>query len=189
MASSGVAASDAVHRSCARQSLHARLRAVFIKSYGNQALPKNTIVLRGVLLALAAALSACSKEPAEPREIRAHTRVIKGVSHAEPAAKAERYCSHCHGTALQGGTAGEPSCYTCHGKTWLDASAEVIAPADHTVANQGFHHLPGLFTPSESCVACHGSSLEGRVDAGLTFPGCNLCHGPLWEERLPSAFY
>ena len=101
-------------------------------------------------------MTGCSKESAKPREIRAHTRVIKGVSHAEPAAKAERYCSHCHGTALQGGINAEPPCYTCHGKTWLDATPDVLAPTDHTIQNQGFHHLPGLFAPTENCTACHG---------------------------------
>ncbi len=157
---------------------------------------KNTIVSQTLSLAVLLgagicylAFSSCSTEPAKPREIRAHTRGINGVSHAEPAAKAERYCSRCHGAALQGGTAGEPSCYTCHGKTWLDSSAEFAGPADHTVDNEGYRHLPGLFTPAESCTACHGADLEGNTASGLTQPGCTLCHAKLWEERLPSAFY
>lgn len=128
----------------------------------------------------------CSREEAVPRQIRAHTTLHKGVSHAEPAARAERYCAKCHGVGLRGGAEGEPSCFTCHGKTWLDEAFEpTAAPPDHTVINQGFHHLPGLFAPAATCGSCHGASLEGNVTSGLTVPSCELCHTKLWDERSP----
>ena len=144
-----------------------------------------SLALLGGGVAVYLAMS-CSTEHDKPRDIRAHTRVIKGISHAEPGAKAERYCSYCHGTALQGGVHGEPSCYKCHGKNWKDDSFEAASPPlDHTVVNQQFHHLPGLFTPESSCVSCHGADLMGDVSSGATQPGCTLCHSKLWQERTP----
>jgi hypothetical protein len=135
------------------------------------------------------AWSSCSTEPAEPRQIPSHTLVNKGVSHAEPAVKAERYCARCHGTGLQGGVAGEPSCYSCHGKNWLDESTAYEGPADHTIQNLGYYHKPGLFEPAAHCAECHGAELAGDLSNGLTRPGCTLCHTKLWEERLPSTIY
>lgn len=144
-----------------------------------------------VLGALASylAYSSCSTEKATPRDIRAHTRLIQGVSHAEPAAKPGRYCAKCHGESLQGGLAGEPSCYSCHGQNWTNVTTEFEGPGDHTAENQGYHHLPGLFTPADNCVSCHGDDLTGSTASGETRPGCTLCHTKLWEERLPSSLY
>ena len=127
--------------------------------------------------------TSCSREAAGPRNIRAHTVSRGGVAHAEPAAKVERYCALCHGMGLKGGTGLEPSCFTCHGKTWGDQAFEPpSAPADHSVMNQNFHHLPGLKTPDVGCTACHGgAALAGDITSGLTVPGCDLCHGRLWD--------
>lgn len=131
-------------------------------------------------------LAGCRDE-AETRQIRAHTTVHKGVAHAEPALAAERYCAACHGQGLQGGPAGEPSCYQCHGKTWLDeAPSQSAAPVDHTVINKEYRHHPDQFLPGATCSACHGADLQGDVTGGLTQPGCELCHTRLWEERSPA---
>jgi hypothetical protein len=150
--------------------------------------PRRAFALAGVLLALAllglAVTSSCSSEDAEPREIRAHTRVIEGVPHAEPAQRAERYCSHCHGVNLMGAQKGlEPSCYTCHGKNWLDDDPDKNwAPADHTLVNgERFYHHPDLMSPAMACNDCHGPSFEGQVTSVLMRPGCELCHERLWE--------
>src|SRR5688572_3927248 len=94
-----------------------------------------------VLLALS---WGCSSQSAKTREIRAHTRMIGGVAHAEPALRAERYCSHCHGQGLAGGEkTGVPSCFTCHGKNWIDGKVgDSTAPVDHTVVNGIYAHHP-----------------------------------------------
>jgi hypothetical protein len=128
-------------------------------------------------------LAACARGGADPRSIRAHTHLVDGISHANPLDKAERYCSYCHGAALQGGEHYEPSCYQCHGKNWLqsEASAAVsTAPADHSLVEGGrYKHKPTLFTPVGDCDACHGAQLEGTAG----YPACTLCHTQLWLER------
>lgn len=130
-----------------------------------------------------AVFQSCSREEAAPREIRAHTRLIKGIAHAEPADYAERYCSYCHGAALTGGKSFEPSCYQCHGKTWSQAPERATvsaAPVDHELVEGGvYRHKQTLFTPQGDCSACHGADLEGST----YYPSCLLCHTKLWEER------
>lgn len=95
--------------------------------------------------------------------------------------EAERYCSQCHGQALVGGGAGEPSCYQCHGKTWTDdenAYSVDTAPSDHTELNGRFYHNPGHANAETLCSTCHGESLEGAGQSGA--PPCYLCHGQVW---------
>lgn len=136
--------------------------------------------LRGLLLV---ALCACSRETAAPRSIRAHTRIISGVAHANPTDKAERYCSYCHGAGLSGGTHFEPSCYQCHGKNWTqdaERAGETAAPADHSVLKGSrFYHKQTLLTPDGDCTACHGATLEGTA----SYPSCELCHTKLWVRE------
>lgn len=162
-------------------------------------------VLASASFAIGAALvtaflgfQSCSREDAEPRQIRGHTRILGGVAHAEPARNAERYCSHCHGAALAGGAAltdegAEPSCYQCHGKNWTqDAAYAAVsgAPGDHDLAKSlpaaagrlgAYMHKSTLFTPDGDCNACHGAANEGSGG----YPGCELCHTKLWTERAP----
>jgi len=153
---------------------------------------KNTInagvtgaLLLGGLAASNALFQSCSREEPAPRNIRAHTRLLNGVSHAEPADKAERYCSNCHGAALAGGAGLEPSCYKCHGRNWSQEPERAlvsVAPADHDLVKGGiYRHKQTLFTPVGDCDACHGAALEGSA----AFGGCELCHARLWEERAP----
>ncbi|NJD19693.1 MAG: hypothetical protein FIA95_10490 [Gemmatimonadetes bacterium] len=47
-----------------------------------------------------------------------HTERHGGVAHGVGARQAATQCVSCHGATLQGGTNGEPSCYSCHGKKW-----------------------------------------------------------------------
>ena len=136
------------------------------------------------LLLIIAALGACRSEQAEPREIRGHLNFFQGIAHGVPAMAAERYCRRCHGSDLQGGEAGEPSCYTCHGQNWLTVDAGVsLIPGDHSVINDGVHHHPDLFSPEQACVSCHGADLQGDTTLGSTRPGCELCHEQLWKSR------
>ena len=133
-------------------------------------------------------LYSCSTEPSPIRKIRAHSTNFQGVMHAEPAKDSERYCQHCHGTALQGGSqlVGEgslaPSCYTCHGKNWLDDDPEKSdAPeALHPVLNDKYHHGAD-FQTATTCAntACHGEDLKGIEDLGT--PSCYLCHKKKWD--------
>jgi hypothetical protein len=74
-----------------------------------------------LLLALALALpAACSdSDPALPSDVPAtHTVVKDGVRHAPGLQNATQSCTSCHGADLRGGSGGQPSCYTCHGKKW-----------------------------------------------------------------------
>jgi hypothetical protein len=150
---------------------------------------KRTIFRGAPLIAAIGALGAlgftafqsCGRSEPVPRQIRAHTRIIHGISHAEPADEAERYCSACHGKALAGGTLLEPSCYQCHGRNWTQAAAALAqvspAPADHTRLEGGrFRHKEALFAPEGDCTACHGEQLQGSA----SHPSCFLCHARLW---------
>jgi hypothetical protein len=139
------------------------------------------LTLLSAVFALAAFFS-CSKEEAEPRQIPGHTQVFSGIAHGTGAERGERYCTQCHGVNLSGGAGKEPSCLSCHGKNWLDDDPESsVAPADHTVINDGFRHHPDLETPMNSCTSCHGSALEGDVSNGLKRPSCFLCHVQKWQ--------
>ncbi len=137
-------------------------------------------LLSGVL-ALAAFFSCSSDEP-EPRQILGHTQIFNGIAHGTGAERAERYCTLCHGENLAGGAGKEPACLTCHGKNWLDDDPNLsVAPADHTEIKEGFRHHPGLLTPSQTCIECHGPALEGDVSNGLKRPSCYLCHAQKWQ--------
>ncbi len=134
-------------------------------------------------LAFWGALVSCRQGGAPVREIRVHTSIQKGVSHAEPASRPRVYCIKCHGDTLQGGSLGEPSCFACHGIRWLDdETRESRAPTSHSQLMDRFFHHPDLRTPEQSCSPCHGNVLQGNTDQGLTYPGCELCHSRLWEE-------
>jgi hypothetical protein len=70
-----------------------------------------------VLLLLS--LSACSDSSTSPADApEGHTILKGGVPHAVGLNDPTENCATCHGATLQGGNSGEPSCYSCHGKTW-----------------------------------------------------------------------
>lgn len=122
----------------------------------------------------------CTTEDSEIRAIRAHDSDYGGVAHAQPAFKAERHCQRCHGVGLKGGEDFIPSCFSCHGRNWLDEEPELsLAPATHTILQEKWRHHPGLLNPTAECVACHGDLLQGTGENGS--PGCLLCHDTLWQ--------
>ncbi|MFK7827366.1 MAG: hypothetical protein AB8G05_24695 [Oligoflexales bacterium] len=123
--------------------------------------------------------TSCSDESAKTRQIRAHSHVIEGIPHAIGLNHAERYCRHCHGVGLSGGKDLEPSCYTCHGKKWLDSdSNQVHAPTNHTNQYGHWFHDPNHGNAEASCSSCHGENLEGEINVGV--PSCFLCHEKTW---------
>ncbi|MFH2129994.1 MAG: hypothetical protein ABIK68_06440 [bacterium] len=99
-----------------------------------------------------------------------HTRIRGGVGH-RTGLFPESNCAGCHGGTTLRGKRSRPSCYSCHGDVWS-------ALAIHTVSEEGVYHAPGLKTPLDNCVACHGSDLRGKDNA----PSCYLCHGNKWDE-------
>lgn len=56
-------------------------------------------------------------------------------------------------------------------------SSNYNPPKDHTVNKDGIRHKPGLKSPLENCVNCHGSDLHG----GASAPSCYECHGKKWS--------
>ena len=65
------------------------------------------------------------------------------------------------------------------GQTGCDSkTAPEDAPDGHTTVKDGIPHAPGLNNPTESCVGCHGTTLEGG-DGGE--PSCFSCHGQEWR--------
>lgn len=126
-------------------------------------------------------LASCSLEDKGLRRIRAHDFSQKGVAHAVPMRRAERYCRECHGARLVGGENGEPSCYTCHGRLWYEADPDAsYAPADHTLVHGVFRHFPSTDQVQATCTSCHGTSLQGEGEDGT--PSCYLCHEQKWAD-------
>lgn len=126
-------------------------------------------------------LFGCSLEPEGLRPIRAHTFDYQGIAHAYPPSFAPRYCQKCHGERLQGGQAGEPSCFRCHGQRWSDIDGSLSrAPEDHTLLHDRFLHRAGYEDPETNCSTCHGDVLQGSMIDGT--PSCFLCHDSLWES-------
>ncbi len=76
-----------------------------------------------ILFGLGAALvlftaGACGSPTASGNTPADHTNFHGGTPHATNASSATVYCVSCHGADLQGGTNGEPSCFSCHGREW-----------------------------------------------------------------------
>lgn len=143
------------------------------------------LAYRAGILALLLAISghfvsACSLEDRKESTVRAHDDNIQGVSHAFTSKSGPRYCKQCHGTALQGGGNGEPSCFQCHGENWDPIDADTPrGDADHTVDNGGFLHHSGIASPTTNCTACHGANLQGDLQKTGN-PSCFLCHEQKW---------
>lgn len=49
-------------------------------------------------------------------------------------------------------------------------------PADHTISKDGAKHKSGLTYPTENCISCHGSDLQG----GTVGVSCYDCHNKKW---------
>lgn len=126
-------------------------------------------------------LVACSLEKAPLKTIRGHVLDLGRVVHANGLFQGERYCQECHGTYLEGGLNDEPSCYRCHGRNWLATGPDAsLAPADHSVVNDKYHHHSQYQSPEGTCAVsgCHGATLQGDITART--PGCYTCHGQVW---------
>ena len=76
--------------------------------------------MRWAALATVLLLAACGGGATGPSSNvpASHTERHGGVAHGVGARQAATQCVSCHGATLQGGTNGEPSCYSCHGKKW-----------------------------------------------------------------------
>jgi hypothetical protein len=62
---------------------------------------------------------ACGSESTLPEDAPpGHTVNQDGVAHAPGLNDPTQNCTACHGDDLMGGTEGQPSCYSCHGKKW-----------------------------------------------------------------------
>lgn len=132
------------------------------------------------LVLIVALTSSCSLEEEGSSGIRAHDDVIQGVAHAFSSKSAPRYCKQCHGTALQGGSNGEPSCYQCHGETWNPVDPESSrGDSNHTIDNGGYFHHSGISDPLTNCVSCHGAQLQGAETRDGN-PSCFMCHEQKW---------
>ena len=61
---------------------------------------------------------ACSDNTAPGDALANHTVNMSGRWHAPGLRSPQGVCTICHGADLRGGTEGQPSCYSCHGKKW-----------------------------------------------------------------------
>ncbi len=75
-------------------------------------------ILRILLLAAALPLAVCSDSAAPADAPPGHTVIRDGVAHAPGLADPEAHCTACHGADLAGGSGGQPSCFSCHGRKW-----------------------------------------------------------------------
>ncbi|NQU65633.1 MAG: hypothetical protein HQ517_15305 [SAR324 cluster bacterium] len=100
-----------------------------------------------------------------------HSRVWGGVGHRS-GMFAVSDCGSCHGGNSLQGSRSRPSCYECHDDVWTTL-------AIHTINEEGAYHAPGLNSPLENCVSCHGSDLRGTANA----QSCYQCHGNEWDEN------
>jgi mono/diheme cytochrome c family protein len=73
----------------------------------------------GFLLVFGLLFLSCSDSSTSPANApEGHTTVQGGVPHAPGLTDPIPNCSACHGATLQGGAAGQPSCFSCHGQKW-----------------------------------------------------------------------
>ena len=81
-------------------------------------LPFRVPRLMTILLLVAIPL-ACSDDSASVEDApEGHTVIEDGVAHAPGLNDPLENCTLCHGDQLQGGSAGQPSCTSCHGVKW-----------------------------------------------------------------------
>ncbi len=85
--------------------------------------PNPEVLVRVLLLTLALVLGGglvgCGEDPTLPPDApQGHTVNKDGVAHRPGLEDPTANCTACHGADLQGGTNGEPSCYSCHGQKW-----------------------------------------------------------------------
>lgn len=71
-----------------------------------------------LLLLCLAGVSACSSSTAPADGPENHTIRKGGAAHAPGLNSPLTQCVSCHGADLKGGSAGQPSCFQCHGQKW-----------------------------------------------------------------------
>lgn len=73
------------------------------------------LLLLGVVLGAAA----CADSVTAPENVPADHTVRQGRAfHRSGLSNPTVNCTSCHGADLRGGTNGEPSCFSCHGRKW-----------------------------------------------------------------------
>ena len=107
-----------------------------------------------------------------------HSVNFGGHLHADGFCSPIDNCSACHGSALQGGSHGEPSCTACHGTFWTDPNCGKLSGI-HTLNLNGVLHGANPCQPNGVCTQCHGSSLQGGLNGE---PSCTQCHGSYWTS-------
>ncbi len=104
-----------------------------------------------------------------------HTDNLGGVFHGRGYCRPYQECAACHGTNLQGGAGGEPSCLECHTqKKWMNCGS-----TQHNQSQDGVKHASGFCQPQANCTPCHGADLRGGKNSE---PSCTRCHGEKWKE-------
>jgi hypothetical protein len=101
-----------------------------------------------------------------------------GHKHADGYCNPIDNCSACHGSSLQGGSHGEPSCTSCHGTFWTDPNCGKLLDV-HTLNLGGVLHGANPCQPQGVCTPCHGANLQGGTNGE---PACTKCHGPVWTS-------
>ena len=93
------------------------------------------------------------------------------------------WCTTCHGDELLGETFGEvdtPACVSCHN----DFSPPDPPGPGHNKDFPSFDHsgfdIDDRLDPYTKCATCHGD--PDTVVGGFP-PGCQTCHGQLWDEQ------
>ena len=110
-----------------------------------------------------------------------HTLAIKGILHGPNPCKPQGVCTPCHGSSLEGGLNGEPSCTQCHGTYWTSAEC---GTSTHTVSLGGVPHKPNYCRPYQNCAGCHGANLRGGAGGQ---PSCLQCHTQKnWQNCGPT---
>lgn len=84
-----------------------------------------------------------------------------GHKHADGYCNPIDNCSACHGSSLQGGSHGEPSCTSCHGTFWTDPKCGKFSQI-HTINRNGVLHGANSCQPQGVCAPCHGGESSGR---------------------------
>jgi hypothetical protein len=107
-----------------------------------------------------------------------HAIDFGGHKHADGFCHPIDNCSACHGSALQGGSHGEPSCTGCHGTLWTDPHCGELSNV-HTVNLGGVLHGANPCRPQGVCTQCHGANLIGGSSGE---PSCTQCHGTVWTS-------
>lgn len=102
-------------------ALRLQLRVTMLAAQESAASVMKRPARRTIVFLLAASISTwvgCDSATALANAPEGHTDLKGGAAHAPGSNDPTANCSGCHGVTLEGGTDGEPSCFTCHGREW-----------------------------------------------------------------------